>query len=256
MSFPDNETTRASIKYQNKIYRMFNNPVNDEIMKKYNQVKKGSCSAPWIARDFVWTVKNNKLYLCKIYLILENRDITKDIIQNELFADWVNEDLKLFISKEPYIFPQRKRKVLILEVKNGIVENSYEKTEIYEINGRKRILWEYMQKFVGHFWIYENKVYVIKDEIEKAVKINDVYKLNSSFKGSWEKLKNENYLFDCFEYYELPRGEVVYNEKTGSYIINANENILKSDLLKYRIIRQFELDKDLVEFNILKDDTI
>ena len=239
MSFPDNETTWASIKYQNKIYRMFNNPVNDKIMKKYNQVKKGSCSAPWVARDFVWKVKNNKLYLCKIYLILENRDITKDIIQNELFADWVNEDLKLFISKEPHIFPQRKRKVIILEVKNGIIKNSYEKTEIYELNGRKMILWKYLQAIVGHFWIYENKVYAIEKNIEEAIRVNNKYKMNSSFKESWEKIKRADYLFDCFEYNELSRGEIIYNEKTGSYIINASETILKSDLIKFRIIKQY-----------------
>ena len=41
MSIPDSETTFASIKYNGKVYRMFNNPMGGEVKERYiNYMKK------------------------------------------------------------------------------------------------------------------------------------------------------------------------------------------------------------------------
>jgi len=53
MSFPpSNEKTYASIKFNGRIYRIREHPINSELVKLDNPYKN----------DFLWEIKDNKLY--------------------------------------------------------------------------------------------------------------------------------------------------------------------------------------------------
>ena len=140
MSLPDSETTYASIRYNGKIYRMFSNALGGEIkqnFKNYMNQKRYIASAPWKHIDYLWEIKEKKLFLKNILVNFSLkgckwRDITKEVSkQDEIFANWANQELKLLISKQPFYFPKRKRKILYLKIKNGILIDSYEKEENY-----------------------------------------------------------------------------------------------------------------------------
>ena len=70
MSIPDSETTFASIKYNGKVYRMFNNPMGGEVKEKYENYKEKInyfSSAPWSTVNYLWEVIESKLFLKKIF---------------------------------------------------------------------------------------------------------------------------------------------------------------------------------------------
>ena len=75
MSIPDSETTFASIKYNGKVYRMFNNHRGGEIKERYiNYMTKINyfSSAPWSTINYLREVIESKLFLKKIFL--KNRE--------------------------------------------------------------------------------------------------------------------------------------------------------------------------------------
>jgi len=247
MSFPNNETTWALIKYNHKIYKMFKNPISAELLYKYNKVKKVICTAPGKCRDFIYSIENNKLYLCKIVDKLFNTyDLTQEVIgKRKKFAKWYSGKLRLLIKRKPCKLPYRKREIIELEIKNGILIKESIKEEKYKINGISGLLWDYITKYEGLFWVYDNEIYEIKKEYQEIKRY--------SFKKYWREVQTKNSILECFSYNELPRGKVVYNEKKGSHKIFATEEILKSDLLKEKINNIFKIEKDLVEYSLLKN---
>jgi hypothetical protein len=64
----------------------------------------------------------------------------------------------------------------------------------------------------------------------------------------WSELQKEDpdlYDLDC---YALPRGRVLYNEKTRKFEILADRHILEKDGLATRIVEDFHLGKSRTEF--------
>jgi hypothetical protein len=64
----------------------------------------------------------------------------------------------------------------------------------------------------------------------------------------WSKLQKKDpdlYDLDC---YALPRGRVLYNEKTRKFQILADRHVLKRDQVIDRILKDFRLEKSDVEF--------
>jgi hypothetical protein len=64
----------------------------------------------------------------------------------------------------------------------------------------------------------------------------------------WSELQKKDpdlYDLDC---YALPRGRVLYNEKTRKFEILADRHILEKDGLVTRIVEDFHLEKSRTEF--------
>jgi len=98
-----------------------------------------------------------------------------------------------------------------------------------------------MDKNIGIFWIFENKIF------SETQKINDIKTING-FKDSdlshyqvWNKIRNQHPKFYLYEYEDIPRGRVVYNVSKNKFVIYCNENILQDEILKRLILEKFQL---------------
>ena len=97
---------------------------------------------------FDWIIKDDKLYLssikCKLCKNKENL-INNIFNTNELFASWVNKDIKLLVSKKELGNNKQgrmmiEREVLILEFENGSLKKSRLETEQYCLLNLKKYL--------------------------------------------------------------------------------------------------------------------
>jgi hypothetical protein len=145
MSFPTHETIFGIINYKNKQYDLLTNPLDDIIREKINIYKnKNKCgisTAPWSSNKFEWIVENNKLFLISIKLKLcENQDnlINNIFNTNKLFASYLNDSIKLLVSKKEMkvmhnLKIKMQRDVIILKFNDGKLINSYNKVEEYNL---------------------------------------------------------------------------------------------------------------------------
>lgn len=152
ISFPTEDTVFGKIQYKNKKYDLLNQPIGKAQSDKINQYKKdndcGISSAPWSVNKFDWIIKDDKLYLssikCKLCKNKENL-INNIFNTNELFASWVNKDIKLLVSKKELGNNKQgrmmiEREVLILEFENGSLKKSRLETEQYCLLNLKKYL--------------------------------------------------------------------------------------------------------------------
>lgn len=152
MSIPTKDTIFGQITYKNKQYDLLNQPLGEvQADKLYKYKKKNNCgmsSAPWIVNKFEWIIKDDKLYLssikCKMCKNKEN--LISDIFDtNELFASWVDKDIRLLVSKKELGMNEQKRMMieiefLILNFKNGLLKNLKKETEQYRSSSLKHCL--------------------------------------------------------------------------------------------------------------------
>jgi hypothetical protein len=108
-----------------------------------------------------------------------------------------------------------------------------------------------MDKNIGIFWIFENKIF------SETQKINDIKTING-FKDSdlshyqvWNKIRNQHPKFYLYEYEDIPRGRVVYNVSKNKFVIYCNENIPQDETLKRLILEKFQL---LNEKSVFQED--
>lgn len=152
MSIPTKDTVFGKIQYENKQYDLLSQPIDKIQSDKLNQYKKenncGISSASWSVNKFEWIIKDGKLYLlsikCKLCKNQEN--LISDIFDtNELFAFWVNKDIKLLISKKELGNNNQgrmmiEREVLILSFENGLLNKLKRETEQYRSSSLKNYL--------------------------------------------------------------------------------------------------------------------
>jgi len=144
MSFPTKDTIYGTIIYDNKKYELLNNPLNESLYHKIIQYKDdnncGISTAPWSVNNFEWLIEDNKIYLISVKLKLceKKGNIIFDIFNtNKLFASWLNDKIKLLISKKKIETMKNgkikmQRDILILKFSEGIVTNARKKTEDYQ----------------------------------------------------------------------------------------------------------------------------
>lgn len=152
MSIPTKDTVFGKIQYKNKEYDLLNQPIGKIQSDILNQYKKenncGISSAPWSVNKFEWIIKDDKLYLSSIKCRLcENQEnLISDIFDtNELFASWVNKEIKLLVSKKELgLNKQQKmmieREVIVLNFENGILKHFQKETEQYPSSSLKYYL--------------------------------------------------------------------------------------------------------------------
>jgi len=128
MSVPLPDTTFGKIIFEGKKYKILNNPINEKIKKeiaKYKAQKKLFYSAPWSSDNYLWVVKNDKLYLKQITIFGNDNFLQETFNQDELFAKWQSNPIKLLISKKNLDIPNNSKlvimKIKILHFKDGIL---------------------------------------------------------------------------------------------------------------------------------------
>lgn len=122
---------------------------NDHLKWPYNWENVNKCGAP----NALWEIKDNKLYLNKVYLHYGTRfDITDveelnpenvfgvNILKLPVFAGWINkiciitEYEKNVDENNLYDLSDKLVSVYIVEIRNGIVEKKYKLPENYNYN--------------------------------------------------------------------------------------------------------------------------
>jgi hypothetical protein len=144
MGFPTKDTVFGTIFYKDNKYDLLTNPLSEKKYQKLNKYKKenncGMSTASWNVNNFEWIIDNNKLYLIDIKLKLcKNQDnlINEIFKTSKLFANWLNDDIKLLISKKE-IEPSKSSKVkmqrdiFVLNFNNGLLIDSNKITEQYQ----------------------------------------------------------------------------------------------------------------------------
>ena len=260
MSLPDSETTHASIRYNGKIYRMFSNALGGEIKQRFENYmsQKGYfTSAPWSHIDYLWEIRENKLFLKKILINFSLKgckwqDITKKISnQDEIFANWANQELKLLISKKPFYFPKRKREILYLKIKNGILTNSYKKEEIYTFNGLKHYFFLELFSHIGVFWIYDNKLYKKTQIINEGIKKDNFTYPSFGLDKAWKEIRCKESTLYYFNYNELSNGTIAFDNKHGKFIVFTTKEVMDNEVYKHLITSNFNLEDKFVEFRLI-----
>lgn len=108
-----------------------------------------------------------------------------------------------------------------------------------------------MNKAIGVFWIYDNKVFLETQKLEDIKSINGFKDSDLSHYQVWDKVKNQHHKFYLYEYEDIPRGRVVYDIEENLFIIYCNENTLQEEVSKKLILEKFQL---LNENSIFKED--
>lgn len=146
MSFLTSTTVFGQIIINNKSYDLLSQPLSDEEFKKIKQFKKeNNCaisSAPWKVNKYKWILENNKLYLIEVFFILckdKSNLIQKVFDTTKLEAQWLNEEIKIWMQDlEDYSNQdkprEKKRKLMTLDFKDGVLVSFQERDEIYTTN--------------------------------------------------------------------------------------------------------------------------
>ena len=137
---PKPDSLWGEITLNKKVYKMLSRPLNDESAEKVTAYKNefgGFSSAPWISDNYSWILKDNKLYLNEITIGMGSiRNLMPNIFGvDELFANWVNENLEILVSKEEFDIEDKpklklvKMKTKILSFKDGELQSTTDATK-------------------------------------------------------------------------------------------------------------------------------
>ena len=144
MSFPTQDTIFGTIIYKDKKYDILNNPLEKTLYQKITQYKKDNdcviSTAPWNNNKFQWIIEDDELYLVSIkFKLCQNKNNLISEIFNikKLFASWLNDDVKLLISKKEIEHINNgkvkvQRDILILKFSNGILIDTINEIEEYK----------------------------------------------------------------------------------------------------------------------------
>lgn len=143
MSFSTKDTIWGQIEYNNRKYDLLDRPLSNEIWDKINLYKKenncGTSSASWSSNKFEWIIEDNKLFISSLkFRFCKNKNNLIPMIfkVEKLYASWVNENIRLVLSKKELDFNQCneiqiEREILLLSFKNGILLTSSKEIERY-----------------------------------------------------------------------------------------------------------------------------
>lgn len=100
---------------------------------------------------------------------------------------------------------------------------------------------------VGIFWIFPNQLLSFGVPYTAGEKYGDFLNTPDSHYKTWEKLKHvSGELPESYTSY--PRGRIVYSIKDQKFLVYMNRKHLNNARIKKRIIREFHLPADHVEF--------
>jgi len=101
---------------------------------------------------------------------------------------------------------------------------------------------------VGVFWIYKDKIYSKKQSIKFLSPLNGFIDSNFSHYEVWEEFKQKFKEFYLYEYEEINRGRVVYNQNKNEFVVYSNSYVIKN--YKDLIIKDFKLRQEKVIFEV------
>jgi hypothetical protein len=143
MSFPTKDTIFGTIIYKNNKYDLLTNPLSKNEYQKITKYKKeNNCTiimSPTGWNIFEWLIYDDKLYLTSVkFRQCKNKINAIDEIfhTKKLFASWIDDKIKLLISKKELGKDEQKkmiieREILIIDFQNGILADLTKEIEQY-----------------------------------------------------------------------------------------------------------------------------
>ena len=95
---------------------------------------------------------------------------------------------------------------------------------------------------IGIFWIYKNEIFTKKEELKDIVLVNGFKDSNLSHYKVWEEIKSKHKDFYLYEYEDIPRGRVVYDNMNELFLIYCNKDILSNKKDRELILKDFEIN--------------
>jgi hypothetical protein len=100
---------------------------------------------------------------------------------------------------------------------------------------------------VGIFWIFPDRVLAFGVPYNAGEKYGDFINIPDGHYETWEQLRNASKKLPE-DYTSYPRGRIVYRINDKKFLVYMNRKHLKSEQIKKRIIEEFRLPANHVEF--------
>ena len=100
---------------------------------------------------------------------------------------------------------------------------------------------------VGIFWIFPNQLLSFGVPYTAGEKYGDFINTPDGHYETWEKVRKVSGKLPE-DYTAYPRGRIVYNINQQKFLVYLNRKHLKNEQIKRRIIKEFRLPVDQVEF--------
>lgn len=95
---------------------------------------------------------------------------------------------------------------------------------------------------VGIFWVVDGKPIIFGDPLNEAEAWGEFKNFKQSHESMWSGFLQRNGLVPRdAEYYDYPRGRVVYNTRNNSFNFFADRCILKDDAMVQRVLAELHL---------------
>ena len=104
------------------------------------------------------------------------------------------------------------------------------------------------ESIIGIFWIYKNQIFFKTQKLKDIKMVNGFKDSNLSHYQVWDEIKNKHPKFYLFEYEDIPRGRIVYDTIENKFIVYCNKDILKNEVSKKLILKNFDLLNKKVVF--------
>ena len=108
-----------------------------------------------------------------------------------------------------------------------------------------------MSPHVGIFWFYRGRLVALGAALNKVISQGGVQDVDAGHDKLWPQVQRRHPAFRHKEYYEVPRGRVLYNVSRGEFWLFAPQSLQHRRPIIDRIIRRFGLPPERI---ILKSD--
>ena len=100
---------------------------------------------------------------------------------------------------------------------------------------------------VGIFWIFSGRLLAFGVPYSEGEKSGDFVNIPDGHYETWEQLRKTSGKLPE-DYTSYPRGRIVYRIKDQKFLVYLNIKHLKNERIKKKIMKEFRLPADQVEF--------
>jgi hypothetical protein len=94
---------------------------------------------------------------------------------------------------------------------------------------------------LGIFWIVDGEIVAFKEPASKVKSVNSVKDSDFTHDGLWSEVQRSRSGLEDKEYWQIPRGRVVYREREGEYMAFMPTALTKDSRLLGQLAKVFSL---------------
>ncbi len=101
---------------------------------------------------------------------------------------------------------------------------------------------------VGIFWVYQKQIFAKTVPVDTIKPIAGYVDSDLAHYTVWDEIVRCHPEVYLFEYEEIPRGRVVFNQNKMQYIVYAHHSIVEDEKKRQLVLKTFKLRKKSVLF--------